>query len=340
MMYKKFEFIKKNFLLFSVFFFISFIIGYDSLNRFNHSDLISKGGTLSDISTYKRTVEVGFVGLYEEKRIAPRILTPLLAHYVNKIFKGKLRSWDSVFFSLLFVNSIFVALTCLLMMSYLVYLKIGITIAPQLFFLGSFGVSALYLSGLIDSSLSFFIFLNIYSILNKKYLNVILTSIILSIAKETSFIYLAIVFGAYLINELIFKKKIILKEFFILVVSFFLNVSIINFYCLYFLELNIFDYIVFIQEGGGSMYYEQKFIDIFKFFIFLIPFIFFLPYGLKIVEKKFLYLFFTIFIFHMIFLQFIINLDGNGMGRYMFNLSGPIFCLISGIGFQKYLSKN
>jgi hypothetical protein len=200
-------FVKKNIILFFTFFFISTILGYDSLNRFDYDRLLSKEGNLSDISSYKKVVEDGFNGFKDETRIAPRIITPIISHYVYKTFTNQVRSWHEVFFSLLMVNSFFVAAMCMIMMSYLRYLNIAPTLSAQFLFLCSFGVSAFHLSGLIDSSISFFIFLYILSYLKKKYFISWLVSILICLSKETSFIYLFIFHTAFILNEYYFEKK-------------------------------------------------------------------------------------------------------------------------------------
>ena len=161
--------LNKNIVLFLTFYSIAFIIGYDSLNRFDYDNLLSKNGSLSDISTYKQTVEKGFEGFSEEKRLAPRFITPILSNIIFDFFEGKIRSWEPVFFSLLVVNSFFVSMTCLVMTFYVKYLKIKFTFAPQLLFFGSFGVCAFFLSGLIDASVCFFIFFYIFNFIRKKY---------------------------------------------------------------------------------------------------------------------------------------------------------------------------
>ena len=94
-------FVKKYIILFFTFFFISTILGYDSLNRFDYDRLLSKEGNLSDISSYKKVVEDGFNGFKDETRIAPRMITPIISHYVYKTFTNQVRSWHEVFFSLL-----------------------------------------------------------------------------------------------------------------------------------------------------------------------------------------------------------------------------------------------
>ena len=310
------------------------------MNRYDYEKLLTTDGTLSDILTYKETVENGFEGLSKEKRLAPRIMTPILSSYIYQVFEGKTRTWDPMFFSMLVVNSFFVGLICLQMNFYTKFLKKKVSLAPQILFLGSFGVNAIYLSGLIDSSLCFFIFIYIYNLLKKNYIYCWIFSILMCLSKETSFIYLIIFHASYLLNELFFEKKLTWEDFGFPFISVFVNLLFTNFLTLNYLNLNIIEYIFFSQEQGGSMNYQQELIDIVKFSFFLVPFIFFTYTGLKYINKKFCFLFLTCLCLHLIFLQLIINLDGNGVGRYLFNFLGPLFCLISGLGFQLYLDKN
>jgi hypothetical protein len=338
----------KKTILFFFFFFSSFLIGYDSISRYDYNRLLSKdNGALSDIATYKRLVEKGFDGLKEEKRLASRLLTPLLSHYIYEFSKDKIRSWNPVFFSLLIVNSIFISLTCLLMSKYYKFLKISkdkktilLGCTSQFLFLTSFGVSSLYLAGLIDSSICFFSFLLIYSFLSKKYLLVFLSTIFLAFSKETSFIYIFFFYISYFCYQIFFEKKIIVKEFFYAAASFVLNIIIINFYILYFLKMNIYNYVFHFIDTGGAKYYVQTLLDIPHFFIYIIPSLFFFFNGVKLFEKKFVTVLFIMTLSFIFFLQFIINLDGNSMGRYFFDFLGPFICLISGLGFNLFFFNN
>lgn len=332
-------FIKKNVILFFCFFFISAVIGYDSLNRFDYDKLLSKNGNLSDISSYKIVIEEGLRGYENEDRIAPRIITPILSHYVYKVFKGKVRSWNEIFFSILVVNSFFMSCICILMMSYLKFLNITTTLSPQLMFFGSFGVTAFYLSGLIDSSICFFIFLYILNFIKKNYLIAWVVSILICLSKETSFIYISIFHFAFLLNEYYFERKIKIEHVLFPILNFLTNIMIINFYISNYLEINIYEYIFVFQSEGGAANYQKSLIDIPKFFIFFIPIILFLYQGFKSVDRKFASLVIICLILHLIFLNFIINLDGNAIGRYLFNFLGPLLCLIAGIGLNKHIKE-
>lgn len=206
--------LKKKTILFIFFFFTSFIIGYDSISRYDYVKLLENNGALSDITTYKKVVEKGLDGLEEEKRLAPRLLIPLLSHFIYEFSKDKILSWNPAFFSLLVVNSIFVSLTCLLMSKYYKFLnitkdkkKILLGSTSQFIFLTSFGVSSLYLSGLIDFSVCFFTFLFIYSFLSKKYFIVFLSTIFLALSKETSFINIFFFYFRTFFIKYFSKKK-------------------------------------------------------------------------------------------------------------------------------------
>ena len=151
-------------LLFLVYFIITFFLGYDTLNRYDYDLLLSEQGALSDVNTYIKTVENGLVGLYDN-RFAPRILVPILSHLVYLVAENNIGSWNITFFSLLFVNSFFVALTCILIINITKILNLGSPFLPAFFFITSFGVNSLFLSGLVDSSLCFFISFLIYGLL-------------------------------------------------------------------------------------------------------------------------------------------------------------------------------
>jgi hypothetical protein len=135
------------------------------------------------------------------------------------------------------------------------------------------------------------------------------------------------------------KKKIKLEDKAFPIVNFLTNIIIINFYIINYLQMNIYEYIFHFQIEGGAVDFDKTLIDIPKFFRFFIPIIFFLYIGLKRVSKKFASLIIMCTVIHLIFLTLVIDLDGNGMGRYMFTFLGPLFCVISGIGLDKILKK-
>jgi hypothetical protein len=333
--------------LFIFFFLTSFIIGYDSISRYDYVKLLKKDGALSDINIYKKVVEKGLDGLKEEKRVAPRLLTPFLSHYIYEFSKDKIRSWNPVFFSLLIINSIFVSLTCLLMNKYYKFLNFSkakkknlLSSTPQFIFLTSFGVSNLYLSGLIDSSVCFFSFLFIYSFLSKNYVLAFLSTFFLALSKETSFIYIFFFLFSYFFYQILIERKIIIQEFFYAIVFFALNVIIINFYILYYLKMNLYNYIFHFVDTGGGKFYIKTLLDIPHFFIYIIPSLFFFFVGVKLFKKKFISIFLIMFLSFFLFLLFIIKSDGNGMGRYFFDFLGPFICLISGLGFNLFFQNN
>ena len=169
---------------------------------------------------------------------------------------------------------------------------------------------------------------------------VILSSILMCLSKETSFIYIFFFNFSYFVHQIFFEKKIIKADFFIGLVSLTLNIIIINYYVLHFLQLNIFDYIFHHLETGGAKNYVQSPIDIVKYFYYFIPIALFIYPGLKIVERKFVTIIMIMFLCHFLFLEFYLHLDGNAIGRYMFNFFGPILCIFAGIGFNEFVKKS
>lgn len=341
----------KKIILFGFFFVTSFIIGYDSISRYDYDKLLKIDGALSDINIYKRIVEKGFDGIVEEKRVAPRLLTPLLSHYIYKFSKDQIRSWhpswDPAFFSLLIINSFFVSMICLLMSKFYKFLniqedkeKILLNSTPQFIFLTSFGVGNIYLSGLIDSSESFFCLLFIYSFLLKKYYLVTFSIILLAFSKESSFVYVALFLFSYFFHQIFIEKKIIIKELFYAIIFYALHIIIINSYILYFLKMNLYQYLFHFVDTGGSKYYIKNFSDFPRFFIFIIPSLFFVIRGAKLFKKKFITIIFIMSLSFLIFFLFLFNIDGIAMGRYFFNFIGPIICLISGLGFNLFFHQN
>jgi hypothetical protein len=104
--------------------------------------------------------------------------------------------------------------------------------------------------------------------------------------------------------------------------------------------MNLYNYIFHLIETSGGKYYIKTFLDFPRFFIFIIPSLFFLIKGVKLFEKKFITILFVMTLSFLIFLLLIINMDGAAMGRYFFNFLGPFICLISGLGFNLFFHQN
>ena len=96
--------------LFFMFMVYSFGIGYSTLSRFDPR----QGGTTDTISYYQMTLG-HYHGINEDHRY--RVLTPTLAGLLNLgLARINFGVWDTVFLSLLIVNSVFTSITALLLM--------------------------------------------------------------------------------------------------------------------------------------------------------------------------------------------------------------------------------
>lgn len=101
--------------------------------------------------------------------------------------------------------------------------------------------------------------------------------------------------------------------------------------------MNLYNYIFHFIDTGGGKYYVKTLLDIPHFFKYIIPSLFFLFKGVIFFKKKFILTILIMALSFFLFLQFIIKTDGNGMGRYFFEILGPFICLISGLGFNSFL---
>jgi hypothetical protein len=132
------------------FFFVSvcFGLGYPTLNRY---DPRVTAGT-SDSAAYSSLVTSEFqAGSPDEPR--PRLLVPILARLIYWASKGSTRSADPVLFSLLLANSMFCAISVLLLISMGTKAtgRQSIALLGACIYLLNFAIPNLSLSGLVDT---------------------------------------------------------------------------------------------------------------------------------------------------------------------------------------------
>jgi hypothetical protein len=157
-----------------------FGLGYASLNRYD----ARKTGNV-DAAQYYRIVEASPAKAAGHWRY--RILVPYLAKPIYYATQAKLASWDPVFFSLLIVNSAFVASTALLVFFIAVALgyERAVAIIASLAYLLNFDVVNEQLAGMIDSAEAFTLALLLWALLRGHWKLLPLLGIIGCLGKET-----------------------------------------------------------------------------------------------------------------------------------------------------------
>ncbi len=191
--------LKRILLLWSLFFLISFGLGYSTLNRY---DPRSAQG-LTDTISYYAIVTGQSVGHYRADIFRCRILVPYIARPFYLLAREQLHSWEPVFFGLLIANSLFSASTATLIVS--VGRKVtgdaGVSLAAAALYLLNFAVPNLQLAGMIDASESFFMLAVAWVLLTNRLVFLPLIAIPASLAKETFLPFAACFMLAWLLTE-------------------------------------------------------------------------------------------------------------------------------------------
>jgi hypothetical protein len=135
-------------LLLSLFFLISFGLGYPTLNRYNPQ--VMEG--VSDSVHYFNIVKSGPQESSGNRRY--RVLVPYLAKPFYYLAKGKTGTWDPISFAMLVINSIFVATSAylLILLALQVMGDYFIALPAGLFYLLNYNIANAQLSGLVDSA--------------------------------------------------------------------------------------------------------------------------------------------------------------------------------------------
>jgi hypothetical protein len=178
-------------LLFLLFFFICWGLGYSSLNRV---DWRAAPGGLTDVRTYADLVTAPPVpDLGDHTQF--RVLVPYLAKPFYRIAKNRIGTWDPIMFALLVVNSFFVAFTATVLLI-VVCSQLGnydVALGSALIYLLNFAVPNLRLVGLIDAGEAFFLILLVWSLWSERYWTLPVWGILGATAKE-SFVPFLMVF--------------------------------------------------------------------------------------------------------------------------------------------------
>ncbi|HMF58241.1 MAG TPA: hypothetical protein VK619_17995 [Pyrinomonadaceae bacterium] len=170
-------------LLWSLFFLISFGLGYPSLRRFDPRT--TQG--LSDSISYYAMVTGQPVGHYRADIFRCRILIPYIARPLYLLASSRLNSWDAVFFGLLIANSLFAASTAALIVA--IGRKItgdaNIGLIGATLYLLNFALPNLQLAGMVDAGESFFMLAVAWTLLTNRWPLLPLWGLLGPLAKET-----------------------------------------------------------------------------------------------------------------------------------------------------------
>ncbi len=169
-------------LLWLLFFLISMGLGYATLNRYDPRNIPG----LYDAKAY--CAMVAHEPLQPDQAdLGHRILVPYLARPVYELAKDRIGTWNPALFALLVVNSLFTAITALLIV--LTGRRFAAdSLAPVLgafLFLGNFAVANLNLAGYVDSAVNCLLMAVVWSMLTNRLWLLPVFGVLGALAKET-----------------------------------------------------------------------------------------------------------------------------------------------------------
>lgn len=167
-------------ILWLLFFLICLGIGYPTLNRYKP---VQVTGLLDSIG-YASLVTGGDLAGDE----VHRILVPYMARPIYWLVDGRLNSWDTVFFSLLAVNSFFIATTAFALVQIALRLldNYAVALLSGFVYLANFAVPNFNLAGYVDSAVNCTLILIAWSLLSDRWWLLPVWGVIGALAKETS----------------------------------------------------------------------------------------------------------------------------------------------------------
>jgi hypothetical protein len=177
--------------LFCLFFLIALGLGYPMLNRYDPRAMPG----LSDVKSYAALVAGAPNPGYDHLQF--RVLVPWVARLACRLSEGRLGSWDPVLFGLLAADSLFVALTAVLIVV-LGSRKLGsypVSLVSALLYLVNFSIPNLRLVGLVDAGEGFFLLALLWTLSESAFWPIPIIALFGTITKE-SFIPFMIVFTA------------------------------------------------------------------------------------------------------------------------------------------------
>lgn len=166
-------------ILWATLFLICFGLGYSTLNRYDPRQL------LPDAATYAKLAQDGPASIASPFRF--RVLVPFLAWSVAELAKGRVGTWDPMLFGFLVVNSAFAATTAFLISrigeSLLADSAAGL-LASALYLL-NFAVSNAHLAALVDSGEALFLMAIVVSMFYQRWWLLPLIGVLGALAKES-----------------------------------------------------------------------------------------------------------------------------------------------------------
>lgn len=167
-------------LLFGLFFLICFGLGYATLKRYDPR--------LQDNNPDSAYYYEMVTGEAQEPVFwRYRVLIPAVARPVYLLARGRVGTWDAVFFSLLVANSLFVAATAsvLVRVGRRVTGDYSIALLAALVYLLNFAIANFQLAGFIDSGEALFMIAVVWRLLANKWRLLPLFGVLGALAKET-----------------------------------------------------------------------------------------------------------------------------------------------------------
>jgi uncharacterized membrane protein len=175
--------LKRNLLLWSLFFLICLGLGYPALRRYNPRT--TEG--LTDTIIYYQMIEGEPSGRARADIFRCRVLVPAVARLFYKLVQSRLHSIDPAAFALLIANSLFCATTALLLVNvgYVVARDPATALLAATLYLLNFDILNLQLAGIIDAGESCLILAMVWTLLAGRWRLLPLWGILGPLAKET-----------------------------------------------------------------------------------------------------------------------------------------------------------
>ena len=174
--------ITRRILVWCLFFLICFGLGYQSVARYDPRALAA----IYDTKAYYGLV-VGAIGP-EFSEYSHRLLVPYVAKPFYLLARGRIGTWDPVFFGLLVSNSLFYATAALLMVDigYAVLGNYTTALLGSMLYMLNFAAVNFHLAGLVDSAQAFLMTAIIRTLFAQRWHWLPLWGFIAAFTKETS----------------------------------------------------------------------------------------------------------------------------------------------------------
>ena len=167
-------------LVWATFVLVCFGLGYPTLNRYDPRQL------LPDAGTYAKLAQDGPADIATPFRF--RVLIPILAHSVAEIAKGHTGTWDPLLLGFLVVNSLFAATTALLILiiGESLLMDSSAALFASALYLLNFAVSNAHLAALVDAGEAFFLMAIVVTMFYRHWLLLPLFGMLGALTKESA----------------------------------------------------------------------------------------------------------------------------------------------------------